>query len=79
LIEKYKRFLKEECNFENKDMNSYIIEKFSIDVRVALNKNIKNRQPQIWAKIVLGGEFNAGDEHIVNSEFGKYFYFAIQK
>lgn len=41
---KYMRFLKQECSFANPD-NQYIIERFCLDLRVSLNKNVKNKEP----------------------------------
>lgn len=77
---KYKRFLKQECSFEKSSFNSYLIERFCLQARVSLNKNVRNKKPQVWAHAVLGGDFIAGrPDHIVTSEFGKYFYFSIQQ
>jgi hypothetical protein len=42
--EKLDLFLDKECRFEN-DNNHYLIDRFSMNVRVSLNKNIKNKQP----------------------------------
>ena len=41
---KYQRFLRQECSFENK-RNNYVIERFQIQVRASLNKNVKNEKP----------------------------------
>ena len=41
-----------------------------------MNKNVRNKKPQVWANAVLGGEFK-GIDHQISSEFGKYFYFSI--
>jgi hypothetical protein len=73
---KYMRFLHRECGFEDSQKNNYIIERFELTLRASINKNVKNRKPQIWANMVLGGEFK-GVNHDLVSEFGKYFYFSI--
>ena len=74
---KCRRFLMQECSFSNPN-NNYVIERYSADMRIALNKNLKNMQPQIWANIVMGGIFK-GAKHDIQSEFGKYFYFSAQQ
>ena len=75
--DKYMKFLKRECEFQEAQSNNYIIERFELTLRATINKNVKNRKPQIWANMVLGGEFK-GIDHAIVSEFGKYFYFSIQ-
>lgn len=72
--ERYNRFLKQECKFQNSEDNSYLIERFQLQVRASLNKNVRNRKPQFWVNAVLGGELK-GLEHTVTSEFGQYFHF----
>jgi hypothetical protein len=72
------QFLRRECSFEESALNNYLIERFELTLRASINKNVRNRKPQIWANMVLGGEFKGMDHEIV-SEFGKYFYFSIQQ
>ncbi len=43
-VEKYKKFLRQECSFENPN-NNYIVERFQLEVRAQLNKNVKNLLP----------------------------------
>ena len=76
--QKYMKFLRRECEFQNAEKNNYIIERFELTLRASINKNVKNRKPQIWANMVLGGEFK-GVDHAIVSEYGKYFYFSIQQ
>ncbi len=73
---KYMRFLKRECSFEDSALNNFLIERFEMTLRASINKNVRNKKPQIWANMVLGGEFS-GVNHEIVSEFGKYFYFSI--
>ncbi len=70
------KFLKRECSFEDSALNNYLIERFELTLRASINKNVRNKKPQIWANMVLGGEFE-GIKHNIVSEFGKYFYFSI--
>ena len=76
LDKKYMRFLRRECSFEDSALNSFLIERFEMTLRASINKNVRNKKPQIWANMVLGGEFK-GLNHEIVSEFGKYFYFSI--
>lgn len=75
--QRYMRFLKKECEFEFAESNNYIVERFELTLRASINKNVRNRKPQIWANMVLGGEFK-GVDHVIVSDYGKYFYFSIQ-
>jgi len=75
--DKYSQFLKRECKFESSKDNSYLIERFQLQVRASLNKNVRNRKPQFWVNAVLGGELK-GLDHKVTSEFGQYFHFQVQ-
>jgi hypothetical protein len=75
---KYLKFLRRECSFESVIENRYIIDKFQLTARASHNKNVRNKKPQVWANLVLGGEFS-GPDHKILSDFGKYFYFTIQQ
>jgi hypothetical protein len=42
---KYMRFLKRECEFQESETNNYIIERFELTLRAAINKNVRNKKP----------------------------------
>lgn len=65
-ILKFKKFLYEDCNFMRK--NYYILQWFSLDIHLQLNKDPKaNLQPFMSFNMVFGGQFSGVEERIVDA------------